>query len=878
VPNILVSAALIICILAPGPFACYLAGSRGRASWALRPNLCFIALLFDLMLTSVFSLLLFICGRFGGIPLLLLQAAVSGLLLVGVLFRRKSCRLEFPPFDRGKKLQLLLLGLFLLGGLALRLPPSFYVDGGQDQGVYVNLAAYYLRHGGPFVEDPWLARARAGTAPERSLLGPFYQPLFAVPSQPVPHRYEDGHRLPGFYMADPAAGRIVPQFFPLHPLWMAIFWQLFGPRGSVYSLTFFALLALLAVYYCGRELFPNPGAGLIALAFLAINLLQVWVNRYPVSETLAQFWLFSGLYLFLRGRRANSGGTLTLAAVSFGLYALTRFPAMSFLPIYVLAFWLDRGTKKNYLFYNLLLLGNIAALVYGTAFSFPYLHELVEDQVGRQYRWSWEQALLFGGVALALVNLVKLGIGAWWEKLGETALRNRKETLWIGGIFSLLALAIRTLMSIQPNTGGWTMHSIEPLRFFQFSWYLTWPGVIIALAGIAFWWRDSRFKRELLFPAALCWFSLFFVFVVEFRNSNQYYQFYYGRYFVSEVFPFCALGIGYCLVKLAGRPGYGRLSAGLLLAGLGVAYLLPYATNPAARVEELAGAYAGTEEMIRRLPPDSVTFIGESSFTSLASSYYHSLGTTLMFLGNRYVLPALEQDRTRQAMLYFLGQKKPVYFLYISETPFVPAAGSPLTLKLAAKGYRPLVSSQRINKIPRLVGRDVIPWWLYEITSLHPLILQRGEAAQVEAPRQWQFEAEDPTLRAPGGEIVNDPDASQGKAVKASGPFAGAAQTVISGPPHQSFPPGDYEAHFLLKITDSGGREAVALSVAERSAGGTKELTHAARRGNALAQYRTVPLSFSVTKAEANLPLFFSVTRLDPKVEITVDRVEIRRR
>jgi hypothetical protein len=874
VPKLLTSAALLILMLAPGPLACYLAAGRRRLTLLLRPNLFFIALLLSLIATSFFSILLLAAGRFGVKPLLVLQAGLSGGLLIALLLVRfaggRRCQLAFVPFAPSKKIGLLLMGGLLLGGLALRLPPSLYVDGGQDQGVYVNLAFYYLRHGGAFVEDPWLARAWSGSLEEQRLLQPFFKGFFAVPQDPVPHRYEDGNRLTGFYIADPAAGQIVPQFYPLHPLWMAIFLALFGPQGSVYSLTFFALLALLAVYYCGRELFANPWAGLIALGILAVNVLQVWVNRYPVSETLAQFWLFSGLYLFLRGRRTGRRGTLSIAAACFGLYAFTRFPALAFLPVYVLAFWLDKAEKKNYLFYNLLLVFNLAALVYGTAFSFPYVNELIGVHLHMNYRWFWWQALLYGGSAILIVNVIKLVGQAWWEKQWSMVRRNRKEILWITAIFSLLALVVRAILSIQPNTGGWTEASFRQLRFLQFPWYLTWPGVIIAFAGLIIWWRQNGEERKLLLPGGLFGFSLFFTFVVELRNP---YQFYYGRYFVSEVLPICALAMGYLLAELGRRGKSGRLSAGLVLVGLGVTYLLPYALYPAARVQELAGAYPAMKKIIGELPPDSVTFIGGEAFGPMASLQFHVLGTTLMFLGDRYVLPELEEDRTRQAMRYFLQRGKPVYLLHISELPFRFSSGASLKPELVAKGYHPLVASEKVMQFPRQVVREEIPWWLYKIQSLKPITIKTAAEDLSATPVHWLFEAEAATLRASGGEVVNDAAASEGKAVKASA----SARAFISGPPHQTFPPGDYKAYFVLKIADSDNRKAVALSVTARSAQGITELANSERRGNVLDQYRTIPLDFKVTQDLSNRPIFFKVTRLDPKVEITVDQVEVRR-
>jgi 4-amino-4-deoxy-L-arabinose transferase-like glycosyltransferase len=673
------------------------------------PDTFLLALLTSLVVTSVVGLTLLSAGRFFAPWLMGAQGSVTAALLLSiVLTQRSGLRWRSP---RGK-VALLAGAALLVVAVLLRVPPSFYTDGGQDQGSYVNTAAHYVREGRLLIHDALLSRAYSGNTQERSALQPLF-PLGIRPGQPViPGRYE-GTRLPGYYIGDAAPGTVVPQFYPLHPLWMALLWLMLGPPASVYALTVFSVLALVAVYYLCMELFGRPWEGIAALALLAVNILQVWVNRYPVSETMAQFWLVTGLWLHLRWRRTGSAGELWLSASCLGLYAFTRFSAIALVPVYAAAFLLDRGGRQKYLFYNLALGLNVVALAHATAFTFPYLHDLLFLTHRVVLLWSWWHMLGAGALALVGLNLIKkAGQSRVWNPLAEWAVGHRKHVLAAACVLAVGAVLARTI-NLTPAEAWAVLSGRDPtVRIVQMSWYLTKPGLIAALVGV---WvmltRHGDRRRDLLWAGAVV-ISLLFQFVVQFRNG---YQFYYGRYYVSEALPFLVIGLGGLVIALLRtRRLPARAVGAAAAAGLAVVWLLPYTSNPAFRVRELDDAYADLGQIAERLPADSVTFVGSDGSVE-GPGFPVAVGTGLMFIMGRYTLPGSNLRSTFAAARCLIREGKQVYLLWASTTSLGDVTAFGLNCVPVASGLRSVTHSERVLAVPRKVTVVQVPWVLYHL-------------------------------------------------------------------------------------------------------------------------------------------------------------------
>jgi hypothetical protein len=445
-------------------------------------------------------------------------------------------------------------------------------------------------------------------------------------------------------------------------------------------------------------------------------------------------------------------------------------------------------------------------------------------------------------------------------------------------ILSLVGLLARGVLYLPEGAGNWSLDQFSKLRFVQFSWYLSWPGFICALAGLVLWLRREGSQRARLLPAGVFIFSLVFVFLLEFINV---YQFYYARYFVSEALPICILGLSYFLADWLGRPGP-RRALGLALAlFLGIGYLLPHFTNPAARVEESRGSYAALREMARPLPSNSITFVGGEEYDTPTFHFYSSQGTALRFVGNRYVLPFGSPSAMEAAAAYFFRRGRPVYVLESSWEPLAFPSGGGMQgggiyPVLIAKGIRPLVFSEKVMQLPREVVEAEIPWRLYE--------LRRGESgknaagALPELPAQrkhWVFEGESKMVH--GGAVVPDAAASQGWAAKAQGKGWGRASGFMQVSGYRNFPAGNFRADYYLKIAKASGEATLELSAWVRTPQGSRRLAGKIVGGNTGGEYRRFSLDFNLGKALQGRPVNLRIALLDAKAEVIADRIEVER-
>ncbi len=197
--------------------------------------------------------------------------------------------------------------------------PFEFILGGADAGVYVSLAANIAKSGAILVQDP----LTAGLSDE-------VWPGF-LRSQP-PSDETDFLRFPGFYLSEENPGELIPQFFPLHPVWLAIAYAFTGLPGSLMLTPLWAVLGIWSVYLFGRIFLGWKGAALAA-AFLTVTPLQIYFARYPTAEPLTQYLTWTGLWCFTyfvtqRGPRALWG---IAAGLALGQVFLARIDALPML-------------------------------------------------------------------------------------------------------------------------------------------------------------------------------------------------------------------------------------------------------------------------------------------------------------------------------------------------------------------------------------------------------------------------------------------------------------------------------------------------------------------------------------------------------------------
>jgi hypothetical protein len=128
-------------------------------------------------------------------------------------------------------------------------------------------------------------------------------------------------RLAGLFIseADATSGAYTPQFLHLFPSWIGLFSAAFGVRMGLLATGLAGLMGVWGVGMASRALF-GPAVGIIAMTLLALNGVQVWFSRYPMSETTAQWLFFAMVYGMVR-YHAPARADRSLAALILGLAA-----------------------------------------------------------------------------------------------------------------------------------------------------------------------------------------------------------------------------------------------------------------------------------------------------------------------------------------------------------------------------------------------------------------------------------------------------------------------------------------------------------------------------------------------------------------------------
>ncbi len=259
----------------------------------------------------------------------------------------------------------------------------------SDAGVY-RLTAARLQQGGSWAyHDEFVAslpddlRARAFPAPDG----------------------RTASRGMGFYLEEPATGRVVPQFQPLAAVIMAIGRLVAGPRGAEAAILAVAVLGLVAVFVLARDL-GGLMAGVLAAVWTGANIVIWWFVRYGTAEAFAMLLVGTAMYALLRERRDDSVPAGAMAGWALGLLWLCKLEMLLLgLPLGVL-FLYDVGTarirqRSTQVLWGTLFLATAHFFVHAWGWSFPYVHDvLLIPQV--TLRTVTTMAVVLVGLAMAL--------------------------------------------------------------------------------------------------------------------------------------------------------------------------------------------------------------------------------------------------------------------------------------------------------------------------------------------------------------------------------------------------------------------------------------------------------------------------------------------
>lgn len=506
------------------------------------------------------------------------QVLLASLLLSGWYAYRTQGRDAFP----GVTPRWVHLALLLAITLFFRLPAYQYVLGGQDEGLYVNIAHHIERTGAVAVHDD---------VKRQLLQTPFLQ-RYVEDNQVTPDSY-----LAGIYSRDYKNGKVEFQFYHLFPVWMALSSGTFGPHAGVYALTFLSLLSVLFFYRLTLLLTNSRSAALLAGGLLALNPLHAFFSKFPVTEvpTLAFSLIgFTCLVAAWSSKTAERQSRwMWLSALAFLCLFTTRISGFMYVPFFVAiamaALVFDSNTSRRTAIQHwaiMVIALYFLSVIYGLIWSHSYSHDI--------YVKSFEP--IFGNLwkfFVAAISIVGVGLWAALAMLLGDSDRRAKLALKMGRPLSrlpgLLVFTALLLGLLKIYWLGWTQHyaSDSWLVFWHLSgagWkaaaatsiatLIVYLGPLLLLAFLALVSRRQTDPRL----EFLRWFvSGFFVYALLLQWTVPYGP-YYARYMLSELVPYLILLVVCVWAGLRVGGARAALTAALFLsmvyaAGLSAAQL-----------------------------------------------------------------------------------------------------------------------------------------------------------------------------------------------------------------------------------------------------------------------------------------------------------------
>lgn len=532
---------------------------------------------------------------------------------------------------------LVVLALAILAVTHFR-PPSEYIIGGKDPGVYINTGVQIGQRGTFIYHDPVIAAVPAAA---RDL----FLPRDKNRSDFIATRFM------GFFVLDPDSGTVVSQFPHLFPASIAIGYGISGLTGARWAVTAWAVLGVLAVYFLTARLFGRTAATATAL-LLILNVVEVWFARYPNAEIAMQALLFAALLANARAHVDGDAFFAPVAGVLLGLLLFLRVDA--FVPLVGigaavgLSLVMRRGLRWTF----------ILPLGIATALFIPYALGPLREYFARPITFVHQlSALDVSLAALAVIVLAAVVVAGRRSRTLAGAVEGWTPTAFVA---VLLATAVYAYAFRRPVQGSLADFDAYALRSFV-GFYLLLPAFVAALLGLLLtrrlFWRDPFF---FLAFGVVCLFTFYKTHIVP-------EHFWAARRFVAMIVPGALMFVsGAALAMPRGRTTIMRTASTAI--GLTFVVLLAWAyardARPVAAHVEYEGVITHLEQLAGRVGDDDLLVVESRD----AGSDVHVLALPLAYIYARNVLvlstPApdkptfaafLDQMRARYRRVLFLG-------------------------------------------------------------------------------------------------------------------------------------------------------------------------------------------------------------------------------
>lgn len=555
-------------------------------------------------LVSIVNVLLLAFDAFSPISSLCIS-----LFLLVVLY------LSFKPKIELKESRFsILLFLILLIAITLRISPNLYLTGGQDQGSYVSMSKQYEINGGLDIEDKFRETL---SEEERDL-------------------YDKYNVYTGVELKDLGKSEYVMPFYPVFPSWMSIFGNIFGSDNRIYSLTFFSVFSVLAIYLFAYEISNRKkSVGILASFFIAISPLHMYFSRVPLAETMVLMFLFLGFYYLLKFYNDYKEGSiqkisLLISLLIFSALFLTKMsgifllPIILLLPILLKIFSKDRKLLKLFTIYSLVW---VFLLSLSYVFYKVFIPALFEQIIGKRI------IEVFGSEFILIILISFIFIYLSFFLLKKVVLIKEIFTYLYKNISTIALIVFLLLILYQLYSyitevfisNSYALLSKESLSEFKQMSFLI-PFLYLSPVGfllIPIFYITNKKKVTSELAIVIFGILIFQIYTWGILKSAMY-HYYFTRYQLSELMPLFTILISIFLVYLYSKK---RILAIVLIGFISVYSLffsiIQYQSYEGMKKDSM-------NELVNTVGKDEVLFVlqkGEQSFTQifLPLKYYYSL-------------------------------------------------------------------------------------------------------------------------------------------------------------------------------------------------------------------------------------------------------------
>jgi len=437
--------------------------------------------------------------------------------------------------------------VLLLAAVLIRLPPTLYLLGGQDQGTYISISKQYELDNKLYMVDEF-----------RETLTENQKELYDRDGNYIMPSFEKWNRPNSEYSM---------RFYPAYPSYLSISSFLLGSNNRLLFLTLFSAITLVNSYLITYHLTKNKRTSLVVMLLFSINPLHLFFSKFPVGEVPALAFSSSGLYFLLRYLRQKNisyknGVYLIFSLMSFFVFSFTRLTFFIYIPILLLIALLNYH-KNNKLVLTFYSIANIFILgftyIYYRLLMFPLYNGLYPKTIGftldKIIPLNIETNLKILIFLILLALIFVLFSNKKFYNLFSKTLKHSYVLLSSVFIYIIYHATVKDfdILFSGSNTAlvRWNMlyrgfDAIKHATLISIVNYVSIVGFIIFVSVVLL----SFFRKKVSVYHILAFISTYFLFIYVYKTGFVRYDYYNSRYFIVEVVPAILLTVGIFLGEI----------------------------------------------------------------------------------------------------------------------------------------------------------------------------------------------------------------------------------------------------------------------------------------------------------------------------------------